>query len=155
MIFLINKKMIGTILAFALILFSGFTLSPKETYEAKDDGLKVLSKNISQEDLFGIMENFSRSLGFKCRDCHVRSKTDPERLDYESYDNPHKKESLEMMKMTMQINARDFKIKGDFTQNFTKNNYVVTCYSCHHGSSHPDTELPEELMNQKVDESAY
>ncbi|HRP85400.1 MAG TPA: hypothetical protein PLC76_11825, partial [Saprospiraceae bacterium] len=109
MAFPVNKKFIGTILASAMILFSGFTFTPKEAIEKRDEGLKILSKHISQEDLFIIMENFSKSLGFKCRDCHVRSKTDPERLDYESYDNPHKKEALEMMKMTMKINARDFK----------------------------------------------
>ncbi|HMY84876.1 MAG: c-type cytochrome [Saprospiraceae bacterium] len=155
MAFPVNKKFIGTILASAMILFSGFTFTPKEAIEKRDEGLKILSKHISQEDLFIIMENFSKSLGFKCRDCHVRSKTDPERLDYESYDNPHKKEALEMMKMTMKINARDFKIKGDFTENFTKNKYMITCYSCHNGSPHPETELPDELLKQKVDELAY
>lgn len=101
-----------------------------------ESGLKVLPKDISHDDLMAVMKEFKRSLGFKCSDCHAKSTTDPEKLDFGA-DHPSKLVALDMMRMTMKINRQQFGIKGKFTDHFLQGSYKVSCYTCHHGNSTP------------------
>ena len=103
---------------------------------------KVLAKDVSHDDLFAVMKDFKHALGFECSDCHVKSATDPEKLEFSSNANPNKQVAIEMMKMVMEINRKHFGIKGPFAENYLGNKYQVTCYTCHHGGKEPATLAP-------------
>ncbi len=74
--------------------------------------------------LVSSMQFIASSLGVECAFCHLQGK--PE-LD----DKAPKKTAREMMAMQSAINENSF-----------AGNRQVTCYSCHHGSSHPANMLP-------------
>jgi hypothetical protein len=135
------KLFVGTILMLGIIIFSAFAFTPSEV-EPQKGSLKVLSKDISHDDLMAVMKGFVKALNFKCSDCHAKSKTNPGKLDFASDEHPHKEITRNMMRMTMKINKKYFDVKGDFTQNYVNNNFKVSCFSCHHGDEHPATVAP-------------
>jgi hypothetical protein len=87
-------------------------------------------KNITQlkgtpaDQLGPAMQFISSSLGVDCAFCHVQGKMD---LD----EKAPKKTARDMMAMTAAINKNSFNGQRQ-----------VTCYSCHHGSSHPANTPP-------------
>lgn len=82
-------------------------------------------KNIEQlkgtpaDQLLPAMQFISSSLGVECSFCHVDGKP-------EADDKKEKKAARSMMTMVASINKESF---GDHR--------AVTCYSCHHGATHP------------------
>jgi hypothetical protein len=93
--------------------------------------LKVLSKDISSEQLERVMYAFERQLGVTCLYCHVNTKNIvPERVDFASDEKNEKKVAREMLKMTMKINKKYFNITID-KKLFAKP--VVWCKTCHRG----------------------
>ncbi len=96
--------------------------------DPKPKNLKVLSKNISHDELKEIMKGFNNALGVKCNFCHEQSKVDMEKLDFVSDENKHKLIARDMMRMTMRINKKYFK---------HEENPVVSCYTCHGGNKKP------------------
>lgn len=136
-----RKRFWTTSLVLGIVAFTAFSFRPPSQMKHKSD-LKILPKDISHEDLMTVMHSYEKALNYKCSDCHAPSKTDPGKLDFASYDNPHKKVALDMMKMVERINRKEFGIRGDFAKNYIKNTYMVTCYTCHHGSPHPEIKVP-------------
>lgn len=133
--FLVSTAILG------LAVLSAFAFTPAPA--PVDDGHKVLEKDVSHDDLFAVMKDFKHALGFECADCHVKSATDPGKLDFSSNANPNKQVAIDMMKMVMEINRKHFGIKGPFAENYLDNKYQVTCYTCHHGAKEPSTRSPE------------
>lgn len=84
--------------------------------------LKILK--VSGAELMPIMHAFSADLGVRCDFCHVKG-------DYASDDNPHKDIARKMIVMAQQVNS-----------NFPDGKMHVTCYTCHRGDKHPQTEPP-------------
>jgi cytochrome c553 len=113
---------------------------PQEKEPEKAKNLKVLSKNISHEELENVMRGFKTALGVKCGFCHVPQKDNPQKLDFVSDDNEHKEAARDMMRMTARINKKYFK-GNDATK-------AVTCYTCHHGNEEPKVK-PEEVAEEK------
>lgn len=138
-----HKKFWVLSLIGVFLIVSAFT-SPQQQAPPHKNNLKILPKNISHDDLMAVMHGFEHALGMKCGGCHAPSKTDPTKLDFASDDNHHKVVALEMMKMTRKINAKDFKIKGDFAANYINDNYKVSCNTCHNGQKHPATLTPAD-----------
>jgi cytochrome c553 len=102
--------------------------------------LKVLPKNISSKELQGIMANdFEDGLGVSCGFCHASNK-DGHGLDFASDAKPEKEISRAMMRMTMGINKKYFKVRhpkiGDAT-------LVISCSTCHKGQPFPDGTEPK------------
>lgn len=95
--------------------------------------LKILPKDISEEELVGVMKNFNASLGVKCSFCHAPG-TDG-KLNFASDENKHKDVARGMMKMTMGINKKYFKTKNP-------KEFQVTCFTCHNGNKHPEKTAP-------------
>jgi len=85
-----------------------------ETYK----NIQVL-KDAPAEQLLPAMQFISTSLGVGCDHCHVRGA-------FEKDDKKPKEIARKMMQMTAAINQNNFDGHRD-----------VTCYSCHHGTSHP------------------
>lgn len=96
--------------------------------------LKVLPKDISEADLNKIMfDEVQDGLGVSCSFCHVRNK-DGHTFDYAADDKPEKEIARKMMRMTIGINKKYFKVHpaalGDSLM-------VIQCATCHQGQPHP------------------
>jgi hypothetical protein len=97
--------------------------------------LKVLPKNISSKELQSIMvDDFQDYLGVTCSFCHATGK-DGHGLDFESDAKPEKEITRAMMRMTIGINKKYFKIKHPL---IGSNALTVTCNTCHKGQAFPD-----------------
>jgi len=106
----------------------------------KDDpyykNLKVLPKNITKPQMDSVMHHFSNSLGVRCNFCHVRNDS-TKTWDFASDENKHKLTAREMMKMMDKINDKFFDVTGG--KRVITTQLMVTCYTCHHGSTEPAT----------------
>lgn len=98
--------------------------------------LKVLPKNITRQQMDSVMHHFSNSLGVRCNFCHVRNDS-TKAWDFASDENKHKLAAREMMKMMDKINDKYFDVTGGKRDLSTQ--LMVTCYTCHHGSTEPAT----------------
>jgi len=76
-------------------------------------------KGTPADQLLPAMQFIASSLGVECSFCHVQGKM-------EADDKPAKRTARQMMAMTATINKSSF---GGRQQ--------ITCYSCHHGTTHP------------------
>lgn len=128
-----SYKAIATlsVLVGTVVMLSGFM--PKE--EKKAANLKVLPRDISNEELDKVMDGFKAALGVKCNFCHAASKDDPKHLDFASDAKPEKEIARSMMKMTYRINKKYFHIKDVYN---TKAVLAVNCITCHRGQAHPE-----------------
>lgn len=110
---------------FAATAVIGFTAPPARSQAVDPKTAEQAFKNIVQlkgtpaDQLLPAMQFISSSLSVDCTFCHMQGKME---LD----DKHAKKTARDMMAMTAAINKNNF---GGQRQ--------VTCYSCHHGSSHP------------------
>ena len=106
----------------------------------KDDpvykNLKVLPKNITKQQMDSVMHHFSNSLGVRCNFCHMRNDS-TKAWDFASDENKHKLAAREMMKMMDKINDKYFDVTGGKRDITTQ--LMVTCYTCHRGSTEPAT----------------
>jgi hypothetical protein len=97
--------------------------------------LKVLPKDISSKDLQKIMvDDFEDGLGVACNFCHEANKTTGQ-LDFASDAKPEKEIARSMMRMTMGINKKYFKIKHPMIGAAT---LTISCNTCHNGVAFPD-----------------
>ena len=108
------------------------------------ENLKLLPKNISSEKLSRIMiDDFEDGLGISDSPRYAKEK-DSNRLDYASDEKPEKQVARLMMKMTMGINKKYFKLKyamiGDST-------LEISCVTCHNGQPHPGGQDSEKLFD--------
>ena len=147
--FLVIIACIGSVL-----MFQAFTT----THQPRFKNLKILPKDISEDDLDSVMHHFTASLGVKCNYCHVRNEA-IKKMDFPSDDKPEKLIARKMMLMSIDINTKYFKdiedemskekdhdmpkrsvqIDGDSVRNMLS---YVTCYTCHRGDAHPETKPP-------------
>ncbi|MGZ3821166.1 MAG: c-type cytochrome [Mucilaginibacter sp.] len=96
--------------------------------------LKVLPANISSRDLQEIMtDDFEDGLGVTCGFCHATAK-DGHGLDFASDAKPEKEIARVMMRMTIGINKRYFKIKHPL---IGSSGLTVSCTTCHKGEAFP------------------
>jgi len=98
--------------------------------------LKILPKDISDEDLDKVMDSWKAALGVKCNFCHAPSKdSTSHKLDFSSDAKPEKEIARHMFKMTAKINKKYF--------SFNKNEQgavmpAISCITCHRGNAHPE-----------------
>lgn len=137
-----------------IFFLQSFTLSKTSIPEGKQPqwkNLHVLPQNISKDGLDSVMHTFTRSLGVKCGYCHAPDSSG-RRLNFPSDAKVEKRVAREMMLMSIDIN------KNHLEEVAKQLNYVspvkdtsnasyilkyATCYTCHHGKTHPDNELPK------------
>jgi len=97
--------------------------------------LKVLPRNISSKALQSIMiDEFEDGLGVGCNFCHAEQKGS-HRLDYASDAKPEKEIAREMMRMTMKINKKYFKLRHPVIGD---GSLIISCNSCHRGQPRPE-----------------
>jgi Photosynthetic reaction centre cytochrome C subunit len=85
-----------------VVLSLAFTSPPERTFK----NLKVLPKNIGEQELDSIMHTYTRGLGVKCEFCHVP--TTDRKTDFISDEKPEKNIARKMMRMTNKINKKYF-----------------------------------------------
>ena len=134
---------IKTILSvlFAVSLFSvfAFSLHPADNPHFKN--LKVLPKDITDEQLDQVMDRFKQALGVRCNFCHVKmGDSTSHKFDFANDEKPEKMRAREMMRMTAYLNATYFN-----PDHSTRPDTIaaVGCYSCHRGNH--EIELKEIL----------
>jgi photosynthetic reaction center cytochrome c subunit len=81
-------------------------------------------RGIPVDEFMGTMGIFSAALGMSCEDCHSSSDTTWE--NYALDTSPRKATARRMVQMMNSINQASF-----------GGRQVVTCYTCHHGTSKP------------------
>ena len=98
--------------------------------------LKVLPADMPRAQLLATMKFFSQSLGVRCTFCHVGTEGQPlSTFDFASDAKQEKSTARKMLAMVHRINREDFGIT-DFSK------VKVTCFTCHRGSQHPETQVP-------------
>lgn len=129
-------------LAGVVFLASAFTARQEDpNYK----NLKILPKDITHEQLDSVMHHFTGSLNVKCNFCHVRNEEKKE-WDWASDDNKHKLVARQMMEMTNSLNDKYFPYSGKAKD--LKTVLTVTCYTCHHGATEPETKVPRRERPQ-------
>ncbi len=95
--------------------------------------LRVLSPNITHDELIATMRGMARSLGTRCEHCHVQTATEPRpEFDFPSDAKPEKKVARTMLLMTRAINT-------DYIRRVNAHGEQVTCFTCHRGHTVPET----------------
>ncbi|MDQ6610719.1 MAG: c-type cytochrome [Bacteroidota bacterium] len=139
-----KKTFLVTFGIVALIIIS-YAFTSKHD-EPKYKNLKILSKDITHEQMDSVMHHFAMSLNVKCNFCHIRNEETKE-WNWPSDENKHKLMARNMMKMTNKINDKYFKVAGSAKNLSTA--LMVTCYTCHHGSTEPATKAPRMERTQQ------
>jgi hypothetical protein len=134
-----KSALVVSAFAFTVLISLSFT---------KDDpiykNLKVLPKNITEKQMDSVMHHYTASLGVKCNFCHVRT-ADGKEWNFASDDNKHKLVARNMMKLTDNINDKYFDVTGKKSLDAQ---LMVTCYTCHHGKTDPDTKPQAREQNR-------
>jgi len=105
------------------------------TGSGRFENLKVLPRNIPSRDLQGIMaDDFEDGLGVSCGFCHAPAKGG-HGLDFASDARPEKTIARRMMRMTMALNKKYFKVRKPAIGIAA---LTVTCATCHKGQPFPD-----------------
>jgi len=81
-----------------------------------------------------MISDFEDGLGVGCNFCHAPGKTEGE-LDYASDAKPEKEIARAMMRTTIGINKKYFKVKRPM---IGSDALTVTCNTCHNGVAFPD-----------------
>ena len=141
-----------------IIIFQAFTTAHVPRWK----NLHILPQDISEDNLDTIMHHFTASLNVKCSFCHVKN-TETDKMDFPSDAKGEKLVARKMMIMAIDINRDHFKpmedewkkSEGEEITNIAAADSVqymlrqVTCYTCHHGSAHPDRMPPKHEESKK------
>ncbi len=102
--------------------------------------LQILPKDISDDSLDMIMDEYKEALGVKCSFCHAQDAKDPSHLDFASDDKQEKGFARYMMTLTTEINGKYFNFENSTRPDTLR---VITCMTCHHGQPRPgEMEIP-------------
>jgi hypothetical protein len=133
---------LGLALGFATLSWSvnGATAVPRQTPQ-EDKPIEQTRKNIQmlkglpESQLFLVMNFVGDSLGVHCDYCHVKNGKNPQTgADNWIWDSDAKQEKLvarDMMRMVLDLNRTKFNREA-----------LVTCYTCHRGSTAPERMAP-------------
>lgn len=92
-------------------------------------------KGLPDSQLFLLMNFVSDSLGVNCDHCHAKGEKNPQTGEdtwlWERDDKKEKSVARDMMRMVLELNRTRFNREG-----------VVTCYTCHRGSTRPERMAP-------------
>ena len=128
------KKYLSIALIVSMVIILGATTQQEQHKGFKN--LKVLPKDITEDNLDSVMANWSVSLGARCNFCHAASAdtTKKGHLDFASDAKDEKKIAREMFTMTAEINEKFFNYNHSAMKDTLK---TLICYSCHRGEHRP------------------
>lgn len=124
-----------------LFISAGMATIQKPPEKDTWKNLKVMPKNIDEEQMERVMYKYTRQLGVTCIFCHPQTKpgVTPIRIDFATDELPQKRTAREMMRMTDKINRKYFGYKNDYGFN-SLHDSVITCTTCHRGISKPSNQ---------------
>lgn len=138
-----NFKITSRLCVVLLVIFLmiGWKARTAQTQSTGDKPVEQVRKNIQvlkglpDSQLFLLMNFVGDSLGVNCDHCHVKGEKNPQTGEdtwlWEREDKKEKVRGREMMRMVLELNRTSFKREG-----------VVTCYTCHRGSTRPERMTP-------------
>jgi hypothetical protein len=124
---IVKKKTGGILSAFVIVLITLTAANP-----LPKRNLQVLPEDISDAQLDSIMKQYNKALGVSCNFCHTKRRDYPDSLDYASDKDPMKTTARKMMRMTIEINQKNF-LTDENKRPHELNE--VTCYTCHRGEA--------------------
>ena len=124
---IVKKKTGGILIAFVIVLITLTAANP-----LPKRNLQVLPEDISDAQLDSIMKQYNKALGVSCNVCHTTRSDYPDSLDYASDKDPMKTTARKMMRMTIEINQKNF-LTDENKRPHELNE--VTCYTCHRGEA--------------------
>jgi len=132
----------GSAIAFVIIGIAA-SKPPQEKFK----NLKVLPKDISEQTLDTVMNEFEKALGVGCEFCHVKPADTTAQWDMASDDKPEKNIARKMIEMSNKINKDFF----NATTKYGDQNALleIRCVTCHHGIPHPEVEEEETKEKQQ------
>ncbi len=132
-------------IAFAIVSIAASSITPPKVADSFQN-LKVLPKDITDEQLDSVMDHFKASLGVKCSFCHADGPVidGKKHLDFVSDTKPEKLRAREMILMTNYLNENFF---NPDHSNRPDTIHEVICFTCHRGTKEPEA----GLMFQQVD----
>lgn len=124
-----------------LIISAGMAAIHKPPEKQTWKNLKVMPKNIDEEQMERVMYKYTRQLGVTCIFCHPQTKpgVTPIRIDFATDELTQKRTAREMMRMTDKINSKYFGYKNDYGFK-SLHDSVITCTTCHRGISKPSNQ---------------
>jgi hypothetical protein len=129
-----RKKQLTVLTLLAGIVILGSAVPPGKEKKGQYENLKVLPKDISSKALQEIMtDDFEDGLGVSCGYCHA-SAAGGHNLDFVSDAKPEKEIARAMMRMTIALNKKYFKVKHPVLGGAM---LTVTCVTCHKGQAFP------------------
>src|ERR1700754_813865 len=138
MSFIKKRSVVTVLIAGAVVICSFAGTRPEKAAGPKTEysNLKVLPRNISSKALQSIMiDEFEDGLGVGCNFCHAEQKGS-HRLDYASDAKPENEIARAMMRMTMNINKKYFKVRHPMIGDPA---LAISCNGCHRGQPRPET----------------
>lgn len=135
-----KKTLLIAVIGVAMIVAQTFAQEAHKHHDDDDKptNLKVLPKDISEDQLDDVMKNFCKSLGVKCGHCHVSHQVpgrEKPKFDFASDDKEEKELARDMMKMTASINEEYIAKMGDHKLEH------ITCVTCHNGNEKPNVKV--------------
>jgi Photosynthetic reaction centre cytochrome C subunit len=128
------KKIIVALILASFMIVGMAATRPMEGKPKRN--LKVLPKDISDDDLDKVMDGWKAALGVHCNFCHARSKDSTSKhLDYASDEKPEKNMARSMFHMTAKINKKYFSFDKDDKGAVIP---AISCITCHRGNPHPE-----------------
>jgi hypothetical protein len=119
----------------------GWKTKTAQTQSTADKPVEQVRKNIQvlkglpDSQLFLVMNFVGDSLGVNCDHCHVKGEKNPQTGEdtwlWEREDKKEKAVGRDMMRMVLELNRTRFNREA-----------VVTCYTCHRGSTRPERMAP-------------
>src|ERR1041384_1311295 len=138
-----NFKITSRLCVVLLLIFLmiGWKAKTAQTQSTADKPVEQVRKNIQvlkglpDSQLFLLMNFVGDSLGVNCDQCHVKGEknlqTGEDTWLWERDDKKEKSVARDMMRMVLELNRTRFTREG-----------VVTCYTCHRGSTRPERMAP-------------
>ena len=126
-------------LAFTVGASSNYSTEPAPVADGGFKNLKVLPKDITDDQLDSVMSEFSISLGARCGFCHARKADTTKRgLDFASDSKEEKNTARDMYRMTAYINANFYNFNHSTRPDTI---HYVICYTCHRGVHEPNAKV--------------
>jgi hypothetical protein len=94
--------------------------------------LKVLSSDLSRDDVKRLMRQFKAELGVECSYCHTKKDPYTDETDFASDQNQMKGKARLMIEMTDEINRKYLSQLGD-----ERYSEPFSCGGCHRGHAKP------------------
>lgn len=127
----IPKSLLAMLVITSLV---GAGIAAVRPMQGKYKNLKVLPKDITEAKMDSIMNSYNKALGIGCSFCHSPMAGYADSLDYAADKNEMKENARSMIRMTIDINKKNFYYDTTIRPEYLN---IVNCRTCHRGEPYP------------------